>query len=466
MLKRLKTSGVGPATELEAEFGKRLTLITGDNGLGKSFLLDVAWWGLTGIWPAHANPDMTGGAMARPRAGADARIDIATAWQRSNVEPYERSFRFEHRIQRWWSGGESQFESDLVLYAMADGAFAVFDPVRNDRAAAAAATTFNELPVGVGSGTATAASARFGPRAYVFSPRQVWDGLPNEQGGLYCNGLLADWANWQREMGADFRQLADAIADISPSTDEQLTVGDLTRVSLGDVRDIPTVKMPTGDEVPVLFASSAVRRMLVTTYLLVWAWREHRMAATLTRQTPANQLVLLVDEVETHLHPRWQRTVLPALLQVARRLLGDTVQVQLIVTTHSPLVMASAEPLFDAACDAWLDFDVERRDDRSVVTLERRDLVPVGDASRWLLSDAFHLTSTASMQAEAAMEEATALAKRSAVSRAEVAAVEKKLRAVLSDVDPFWIRWVHTAEKRGWRATEMVAEPRPRRKRS
>ena len=29
---------------MEMELAPRLNLITGDNGLGKSFLLDVAWW--------------------------------------------------------------------------------------------------------------------------------------------------------------------------------------------------------------------------------------------------------------------------------------------------------------------------------------------------------------------------------------------------------------------------------------
>ena len=45
----------------------RLNLITGDNGLGKSFLLDVAWYCLTRRWPQEVNPGLTSGAMALPR---------------------------------------------------------------------------------------------------------------------------------------------------------------------------------------------------------------------------------------------------------------------------------------------------------------------------------------------------------------------------------------------------------------
>ncbi len=42
MLKHLKLANVGPSSAMELEFGERLNLITGDNGLGESFLLDYS----------------------------------------------------------------------------------------------------------------------------------------------------------------------------------------------------------------------------------------------------------------------------------------------------------------------------------------------------------------------------------------------------------------------------------------
>lgn len=61
MLQQLKLAGVGPLTDsIPIDFATRLNLLTGDNGLGKTFLLDVAWWALTGSWPdrpAWPNPD-------------------------------------------------------------------------------------------------------------------------------------------------------------------------------------------------------------------------------------------------------------------------------------------------------------------------------------------------------------------------------------------------------------------------
>ena len=68
MLKQLKLTNIGPAQTMELKLGQRLNLITGDNGLGKSFLLDIAWWAITGAWPADVNPAMVSGKKALPRA--------------------------------------------------------------------------------------------------------------------------------------------------------------------------------------------------------------------------------------------------------------------------------------------------------------------------------------------------------------------------------------------------------------
>ena len=47
--------------------------------------------------------------------------------------------------------------------------------------------------------------------------------------------------------------------------------------------------------------------------------------------------IVLIDEVELHLHPSWQQKVLPTLMEIFPN-------VQFIVTTHSPQVLTSIEP--------------------------------------------------------------------------------------------------------------------------
>ena len=51
MLRKLVLHNVGPAKDLALDpVAPRLNLLTGDNGLGKSFLLEAAWWALTRTW--------------------------------------------------------------------------------------------------------------------------------------------------------------------------------------------------------------------------------------------------------------------------------------------------------------------------------------------------------------------------------------------------------------------------------
>ena len=43
MIRELHLKRVGPGPEFNVAFADRLNLITGDNGLGKTFLLDIVW---------------------------------------------------------------------------------------------------------------------------------------------------------------------------------------------------------------------------------------------------------------------------------------------------------------------------------------------------------------------------------------------------------------------------------------
>ena len=38
---------------MEMVLSPRLNIITGDNGLGKTFLMDCAWWALTNTWAGN-----------------------------------------------------------------------------------------------------------------------------------------------------------------------------------------------------------------------------------------------------------------------------------------------------------------------------------------------------------------------------------------------------------------------------
>lgn len=94
---------------------------------------------------------------------------------------------------------------------------------------------------------------------------------------------------------------------------------------------------------------------------------------------------------------------------------------QLITATHSPLILASAEPVFDPEKDAWFDLDLEKEEGAPTVKLRRRTFVRRGDVSNWLTSEAFDLKCARSLEAEAAIEQARALLRRTTLPTLEEA---------------------------------------------
>lgn len=322
----------------------------------------------------------------------------------------------------------------LVLYAMADGSFAVWDSARNYWKRKDNIDIQDRQP------------------AYIFSPAEVWDGL-SVDGVPLCNGLIRDWASWKKEKGHAYETLKNLLEQLSPSSDEQLAPGELTRISLDDVRDMPTIKSSYSDEdIPVVYASSAIRRILALAYLLVWSIEEHTRASELLGTQSANYVTFIVDEIEAHLHPKWQRSVIPSLINAMEELMR-TSSTQFIITTHSPLVLTSLEGVFDEkekSTDAWfdLDFDSEKRK----VEIVHRPFTRQGSSSNWLTSEAFDLPTDYSLDKEHLLESIHQLVSNPETTEQDARKVEQDMYRLLPAIDPLWILWRKFLRSKGWEA--------------
>ena len=400
MLESLKFQKVGPAPSLEIDFKERLNFLAGDNGLGKTFLLDVAWWALTRTWARR---------LVVPHL-PPAKPSIYYKYRTKAGRSHEYTSTFDRKRELWSIRPGRPAIPGMVIYAQVDGGFSVWDPARNywkkedpDR-----------------------------PQSYLFTAEAVWEG--ND----LCEGLIRDWASWQREDGEAFKQLKSVLNALSPSQLEQLIPGELRKVTLDDPKRYPTLKMPYGEDVAVIHASAGMRRIAALAYLLVWTWQEHLAASSIVGDEPAKEVIFLIDEIEAHLHPQWQRRIVPALLDVVEALTGEhSVSVQLITATHSPLVLASSESRFDVSKDAIWELDL--KDDR--VELHEFPWSRRGDANAWLTSSAFDLKEARSIEAEEAITRALALLRQDSPDAEEVERVSDALSHSLSDVDRFWVRW-------------------------
>jgi len=369
---------VGPAPRLDLELKARLNFLTGDNGLGKTFLLDAAWWALTRTWARD---------LIVPHRGPETDTSIAYRYRTGTGEPFEHTSSFDRKSETWSVPQDRPPIPAMVDYAQVDGGFSVWDPARNHR---------------------EHEGGRDRPAAYLFGAREVWNGLRRGDSVL-SEGLIRDWASWQREGSQAFAQLTRVLRKLSPSAQEALTPGGLTRISLDDSRDHPTLRMPYGQEVALVHASAGMRRVVALAYVLVWTWQEHLRACEIQGVEPALGIVSLADEVEAHLHPEWQRRIVPALLDVMEALTGEPdVPVQVITATHSPLVLASAEPHFDPELDAVWELDLEA----GAVELREFPRSRLGDANAWLTSPLFELGEPRSVEAEHALSKALELLRR------------------------------------------------------
>ena len=405
-LTSISLTDVGPAKNFHLDFGERLTLIAGDNGLGKSFLLDSAWWGLTGTWASHPAYPLASGLTAKPHI--EYRIRNVTG------QELVGDSNFDWKNHSWEHSNKRPSVAALSIFTRVDGSFAIADETRG------------QLQAG-------------GPKSLsLFTGVEVWEGKAGE-----IEGLIRDWVSWQQSSDtASFSMLSRVLEHLSPEDTGPLVPGDPVRIP-GDPRKIPTIRHIYGD-VPVLFASAGVQRILLLAYLIIWSWQEHLLASQQSGVSPQRKMVIVVDELEAHLHPKWQRLVLPGLMSIGK-LLSEELNIQVIAATHSPMVLASVEDEFSEESDVLAHLSLVDGN----VKLERLDFYKYGDMSSWLMSPIFGLPHARSRAAESVIEDAKALQLSDVPQLEAVQEVTARLKRTLAPDDQFWSRWIYFARRLG-----------------
>lgn len=412
ILNYLEIAGVGPSKKMSFSPSERLTIITGDNGLGKTFLLEFAWWSLTGNWAERPMLPRLDARRSEPKITFEISIPGSTSKQ--------TSIAFDWDSQSWKVLRARPTIPGIVVYARVDGSFAVWDPARHFQS----------------SGPSPE------PEVVFLSRDKVLDGLPKQ-----CDGLLRDWVKWQNSSDQKiFDTFSRVLHRLSPPEADPLRPGKPMRLR-DDVLDIPTIVHEYG-VVPFLHESAGIRRIAAIGYLLVWTWNEHNILSAQAKKAPQRNMVVLIDEMEAHLHPKWQRAILPALLDVID-ILSHDLRAQIIVSTHSPLVLASVEEYFSDERDALFHLEATPH---AEPTLKKLPFVRYGKVDAWLTSDLFELKQARSRPGEVAIERAKSLLNRSEVARSEIIASTEELKKTLASDDEFWPRWLFFIQSKGIKA--------------
>ncbi|UXI69693.1 AAA family ATPase [Tahibacter amnicola] len=170
--------------------------------------------------------------------------------------------------------------------------------------------------------------------------------------------LLADWFQyWSRNTIAKHFEIQrtglvmesiesdNAIAVLQAAVNHCLRDTEWGEISFDFSLDEVVARHPDHGALPVGMLSDGIRSMLALVADLAFrAFKLNPDLGTLAAQrTPG---IVLIDEVEMHLHPGWQQTVLSSLQEAFPR-------VQFVVTTHSPHVLTTV----DAHCIRLLHQD-------------------------------------------------------------------------------------------------------------
>jgi len=417
-LRYIELRAVGPSAQFSYEPAERLNIITGDNSSGKTFLLECIWWALTGEWLDNAVTPRRDVAKTMPR--------ISYSVGAINGRPQEFISSYNWDTQEWSLPRKRNTLAGLVVYARYDGSFAVWDPAR--------------VP------STSSVESRQSKQGIFFHREDIWFGLQAySRKEWICNGLLRDWVTWQtsgRRYEDRWSALVASLRRLSPS-EETLETGEPVKLlATGDL-EIPTIHLPYG-EVPILHASAGIQRAVALAYILVWTWFRHIENSKLIRREPQRRIVLIIDEAEAHLHPRWQRAIVPSLMDAVSEI-APLVSPQIHLATHSPMIMASVEAVFNHEVDELHHLKLEGKN----VTLEELPFVKRGRIDLWLMSDVFGLAHARSSQGEEAIEAAKHLQLQEEASEQQVQQVNDRLMRHLAQDDDFWPRWRYFAREFG-----------------
>lgn len=368
-LERLTLANFRGFEQIELGFEADITVVAGVNGVGKSGVLRALTVAMSQGLPTFSackesplglgDTDVQFGkpalalSMALALPGAVVRIDVnrTAPLDPGKAEALIRrrdELRFATRETTKGSKEERALSDDLRL-------------IEHQLAGASDLPTVRVLPTDAGmapedyvAGVKAAASQPF---AVYYSTARLLSRLPPSPprvrsltvGAAYEKALsqlevsLNDFANWARVVAVQgkqsqalgmFRQLSRAVRSFLPG---------VTRLRLHEDRPPRFSVQKQGSRLYLEQLSDGERGLLA----LVFDLTRRLAIANPQLENPIRDGValVLIDEIELHLHPRWQRDVVKRLCETFRTC-------QFVVTTHSPLVLGEVA----ARCVRFLEF--------------------------------------------------------------------------------------------------------------
>jgi predicted ATPase len=344
-LRKLVLTDIGPFDHLELEFNPRWNILLGDNGSGKSTILK---------------------AIAVSILGEDAKA-YAGRMVRSGQQRGEISLSTERNTYRTivtGTNGSSRVESIPGRAFESEGWLAMgFPPLRT---------------VSWSRPKAPEAQTKGRPTPEDLLPLVIGDPDPRldklKQWIVNLDYWIKDARSRNEDPGQYERLLNEFFVVVG-----QLTKG--VRVKFKEVNpQTNEVRITTDDgDLPLESLSQGMTSLIGWVGILLQRLYELYGDS----DNPRGQYALvLMDEIDAHLHPAWQQTLV-------RRLADVFPKIQFIATTHSPLIVAGMNP------DQILRF--ARDEEGNLMQMKVDEEMTLGRADQILTGDLFGLQTTFSL---------------------------------------------------------------------
>jgi len=374
-LKTVRLENIGPFQELSLDMDAHWSIVLGDNGVGKSTILKA-------IALAICGDD------ARPYA--DRLIRVGAPSGRITLETTEGA-RYVTELRR--TAAEAEVVSVPQRLLEIEGWLALgFPPLR-------------------GMGWQLSPGPQPGPAERWLSPADL---LPLMTGALDPRtNELKQWIvnlDYQVIKGQDSRsqQRFDDFFEVVG----RLTVGMKLESGKVDPKTYQVTVETDDGKVPIELVSQGAQSLLGWVGVLMERMYEQHDRADQPRKQPA---LVLIDEIDAHMHPLWQQGIVPGLSELFP-------QVQFIATTHSPLIVGGLPPT--------QIIRLARDPNGRVVRLPIEEDMVLGRADQLLTSNLFGLETTLDKTIQETLEQIRTLSVKPERTAAEER-VLAKLRQTL-----------------------------------
>jgi predicted ATP-binding protein involved in virulence len=316
--------------DVALELHPRLTVIVADNGMGKTALLDAIAVGMAEYVDALLGVQTSRGLLAS---------DVRTTAGEGGITQLSMNAMFDGTSAKW------SLTRKFGAASMRRGP--------KQLAAVRAAAARMKARLGAGAETlpvfAFYQSTRFAQTTYFgqkyLGTKQSLDGrlagFADYFAPLSDPARFNDWyaARWNAVAGhratgtGEGRELLAQLSSVNQAVETVLKPTGWTSLGWDKVRESAVVKHLTRGELPLSWLSSGIRSMVALTADLAQrcAVINPHLGAEAAARTPG---VVLIDEVDLHLHPGWQQRVVE-LLQIA------FADIQFVLSTHSPQVLST-----------------------------------------------------------------------------------------------------------------------------